>query len=50
MGLRERSIVGCFPELRFFSFPCPGAFGVAKEIYKQLLFSPLVPVLLVLII
>ena len=41
MGLREQSIVGCFPELYFPVFRGAGACGVAKVIYKQFGFSHL---------
>ena len=49
-GLREQSIVGCFPECFFSSiFHNAGACGVAKATYK-ILFSLLGPVPLFLII
>ena len=38
MGLREQSIVGCFPDLCFSVFRGSGACGVAKATYKQLCF------------
>ena len=31
MGLREQSIVGCFPKFFFSVFPCAGACGVGPQ-------------------
>ena len=39
MGLREQSIVGCFPELCFSVFRGAGACGVAKVIINSFIFS-----------
>ena len=49
MGSMVQSTVGCFPKLCLFKFSV-AAGGVAKAIYKQLCFSHLVPVPLVLLI
>ena len=49
-GLRVTSIVGCFPEMCFSVFRGAGGCVVAKNKLETILFSPLGPVLLVLII
>ena len=49
MGLREQSIVGCFPEF-FFQFSVVQELVGLRKQFKTILFFPLGPALLVLII